>query len=142
MMKEVLFATGAIVLAGGAFAGGYFASNYSHLKNTPESVIAKMEAAKEQAKAEQAIAAKDRVAAEVALNALKNTKRQYQDEIRPGIEAKVRKELQTYISEADKKYEDAKRQRELADLKLELVKAKEKNTNTSETIFAILGGAQ
>ena len=70
---------------------------------------------------------------------LSSMKREYQNEIKPEIEAKIRKELQTYISDAEKKYgqakeelQKAKHEREIADLKLELAKTLNESVTHTE----------
>lgn len=75
----------------------------------------------------------------IELNKLKATKREYQDEIKPEIEARIRKELQTYISQAETSYlkakelqKEAQRDREMADLKLELAKTLSESVTHTE----------
>lgn len=140
MMKEVLATPGILVAVGGAFAAGYFVSNYNHLKNTPEAVINKMENVKAEAKAQENSAIKAKKEAELALSRLKSTKKQYQDEIRPELEKIIRRDLQTYISEADKKYESARKEREMADVKLELARLKDRTSGSTDIFKVMYGG--
>ena len=76
---------------------------------------------------------------------LELTKLAYQKEITPNIEAKIRKELQEYISKADSTYEKAKQlrkevehEKELANLKLELAKTLKENLTTTEKEVKII----
>lgn len=142
MIRTALLTTGMVAAVGGAFVAGYFVSNYNNLKNTPEAVIAKMEAVKMEAKAEQEMAAKAKREAEDAVSVLRNTKAKYQAEIRPEIEEKVRRELEGYIAEADAKYDKAKKEHELATLKLELAREKDKDSSVVIDFYkTMLGGA-
>lgn len=77
-----------------------------------------------QNKASKSELAKQQREASEALNDLRKEKQKYQDEIRPEIEARVRKELENYISRADETYEKAKHENEMAKLRLELVREK------------------
>ncbi len=132
--------TKTILLVGGAAIGGltigYFATKYYQMKNTPESVLLKLQTAKDAAeeaeqKAQEAIKRSEEKAVESKriLDAIKSTKKQYQDEIRPELESKIREELKEYIEKADETYEkakliseQAKKDNELADLKLKFAK--------------------
>lgn len=124
------------------YQNGYKASDEWHKVNTPEVQIKALE----KAKMENEQAAKTATEAKLAnINAyghLKATKKQYQDEIRPEIEAEIRKELKDYISKADEEYENAKKilkeaehENELTELRLELMKKYEK-TKPDQVIFA------
>lgn len=110
---------GAVV--GGAI-GGVAVKVYDKL-HTPEKTIEKLETktaeyktAKVEAQAKQASASRE-------LERLRNTKKEYQAEIRPEIEKKVRDELNEYIVKADDVYAKARHDREMADVKLELIKS-------------------
>lgn len=135
-MKNVLLFVA--VFGTGALAGiGY--QSYKQLKNTPEATLTKLEIAKQEAKAatEESKKAKKEASEEYAK--LRNTKKQYQDEIRPDIEAKIRKDLEDYISKADETYEKAKKENELASLKLDMAKKISTTPNGSGIEF-IFGG--
>lgn len=120
MKSTDLFATGTLVVIG--FAGGVFFEKYHNLKNTPEATITKLENAKEESKkAKKEYDAAYKANQEV-LTKIQNTKDQYKAEVRADVEAKVRKELENYISKADETYEKAKKENELASVKLELSK--------------------
>lgn len=120
MKSTDLFATGTLVVIG--FVGGVFFEKYHNLKNTPEATITKLENAKEESKkAKKEYDAAYKANQEV-LTKIQNTKDQYKAEVRADVEAKVRKELENYISKADETYEKAKKENELASVKLELSK--------------------
>lgn len=116
-LGRTLLTGGSII---GAFLFGAVMQKYRDTINTPESVINKLNAAKESANTAKAELAEQTRKNQDAYAALVSTKKQYQDEIRPKIEAKVRKELNDYILKADEKYEKAKKENELASLKMQL----------------------
>ncbi len=121
----------------GKFVGykkGYKESDEWHRINTPEVQIKALENAKRENEVAETNAKQAKAQSDEAYNRLRNTKKQYQDEIRPEIEKAVRKELETYISSADTKYEaaqktlkEAKRENELTQLRLELMKEYKKD---------------
>lgn len=123
----------------GAAIGAVTHHVYS-VTHTPESKIQALNQAKyeyENTKRESEAKAEE---ARSAYRRLSERKREYQDEIRPNIEAKVREELHAYISKADHTYEKAKEERraaehdkEIASLKLELAKTLSQNTKERVT---------
>ena len=119
MKSADLFAAGAIAIG---FTCGVIFEKYHNLKNTPEATITKLQNAKEESKkAKKEYDAAYKANQEV-LTKIQNTKDQYKAEVRADVEAKVRKELENYISKADETYEKAKKENELASVKLELSK--------------------
>lgn len=130
--------TTAIISACSAIVGGiagYFVSNYHHMKNTPESTIARLEMARETLKVAREGAVKARDDCRKEIEELKRTKKEYQDEMRPEIEKSIRSELESYISEADETYRLAKEKNEMADVKLKLLKEMQKNSANSNGGF-------
>ena len=121
-------------------SNGYKASDKWHRENTPEAQLKALEQAKVEKENAAAMARQERSRSEAAYERLRATKQAYQDEIRPEIESKVRQELQDYISNADVKYtaaektlKEAKRENELTQLRLELMKEYKKDGNISPT---------
>ena len=106
---------------------GVLIEKYHNKMNTPEETIQKLNAATLENKAAAKELAKVKSDDEKVLSEIKKTKQAYQDEIRPELEAKIRKELESYISKADAVYEKARHENELASLKLELVDQKKRN---------------
>lgn len=92
------------------------------LKHTPEETIKKLEAATAEKKAAEKSYNEKYGQYRELYDKLVSTKKAYQDEIRPELESKIRKEFEDYISKADETYEKAKHENELASLKLELIK--------------------
>jgi len=143
----------------GSGAGALLQKKYDDY-NTPEEKIIRMKEEEERlrmrkldseeaaAKAQKANAEAEGTRALVREERYKiqQTKLAYQNEITPAIEAKIRKELQEYISKADGVYAKAKEERskteqlrkeiehekELANLKLELAKTLKENLTTTE----------
>ena len=115
-------------------------------KHTPEETIKKLQEAKDDLRREQSqmdfkIRQNYDAVAEVAAERrkLEGRKKEYQNEITPEIEAKLRKELQDYISNADKVYAAAKNEkaqaaheREIAELKLDLAKTLNESVTHTE----------
>lgn len=153
MTKEEKILTGVfgVLGIGGASyvigrSNGYKASDEWHKKNTPEAQLKALEQAKVEKESAAAIARQERSKSEAAYERLKATKQAYQDEIRPELESKVRQELQDYISNADAKYaaaektlKEAKRENELTQLRLELMKEYKKDGNISPIVFSSSG---
>lgn len=109
------------------------------VKHTPEDKIRELRDLKSAIDFAKKESAQEAYNASAELNRLRATKREYQDEIRPQIEAKVRKELQTYISQAEVSYNKAKelqkeaqKDREIAELKLDLAKTLNKSVTHTE----------
>lgn len=117
--RNILLGIGTFIIGGGA---GYVISDYIHLKNTPESVIANLNSSRDELKREKEELRKETIKNNDILNELRKKKKEYQDEIRSSIEKDVREELKEYIEEADKKYDEAKRENEMAEVRLELAK--------------------
>ena len=143
----------------GSGAGALLQKKYDDY-NTPEEKIIRMkeeeerlrmrkldsEEAAEKARKANAEAEGARALVKEERHKLQQTKLAYQNEITPAIEAKIRKELQEYISQADGVYAKAKEERskteqlrkeiehekELANLKLELAKTLKENLTTTE----------
>lgn len=132
----------AIIAASSLFVGsliGALCQHSYHKKHTPESKIKELNNAREAYERSKREAEKEAYDARRAYSELAGRKKAYQDEIRPAIESKIREELQTYIAQAEKTYmqakkerEDAKHDKEIANLKLEL--AKTLSENTKETV--------
>ena len=126
------------VFSAGALTGGLGHYIYA-LKHTPEDKIQEMKdlkSALELAKKESTQAAYNAMS---ELNRLRSTKKEYQEEIKPAIEAKIRKELQTYISQAETSYKkaeelrrEAKQIQEMSELKLELAKTLNQSVTHTE----------
>lgn len=110
---------GAVV---GGVVGGVAVKVYDK-HHTPEKTIEKLETKTEEYKAAKAEAQAKEASASQELATLRRTKYEYQAEIRPEIENKVRAELNEYITKADDVYARAKHDREMADVKLELIKS-------------------
>lgn len=130
--NTVIGIIGAIGTIGGT-AAGIFIEKYHNLKNTPEAVTVRLETAKAEAKKAEADAKVAKTEADASLATLRATKREYQAEVHDEIEAKVRKELSDYIEKADSTYAEAKREKEVAQARLELAKRIERD-NSSSTI--------
>lgn len=111
----------AILMIVGAIAGSISMKLVDNA-NTPEDVLARLESAKVEYNSSKASLKEQEKETNKALDSLRRTKKAYQDEIRPTLEEKIRKDLETYISKADETYAKAKRENEMADLKLELAK--------------------
>lgn len=138
MLACTFFGVGAVT--------GLFGHKYYALKHTPEETIKELKDSREALRREQdfldsKIRQNRDEAAQVRAEQrkLQSMKTDYQNEIKPEIEAKLRKELQTYISEAEKKYEQAKselqkakHEREIADLKLDLAKTLNESVTHTE----------
>lgn len=101
---------------------GICIDKFHQMRNTPEEVTRNLNEATLQNKASKKELEKQTSENRKVLNDIRSTKKAYQDEIRPEIESKVRKELEDYISKADSTYEKAKRENEMASLRLELAK--------------------
>ena len=111
----------AILMIVGAIAGSISMKLVDNA-NTPEDVLARLESAKVEYNSSKASLKEQEKETNKALDTLRKTKKAYQDEIHPTLEEKIRKDLETYISKADETYAKAKRENEMADLKLELAK--------------------
>lgn len=114
-------------------ATGVFAHKYHVMKNTPEETIRKLEAATAEKKAAEKSYSEKYSEYSAAYSKLVSIKKEYQDEIRPELEAKIRKEFQDYIGKADETYAKAKHENELASLKLELIKEYKRKHSDSST---------
>lgn len=138
--KHVLWCVGFFIA--GAASGSYAQHKYDE-SQTPEEVknsineakkdyeaycnsktkyIAEQELrlAKEKTELHNLILEKNRV-----LDNIVKTKESYQNEIRPELEKKIRKELEQYISKADKTYADAEKKLSDINLKMERLDHKE-----------------
>lgn len=117
---------GNVIVSASSMAIGLVAGicidKFHQMRNTPEEVTRNLNEATMQNKASKKELEKQTSENRKILNDIRNTKKAYQDEIRPEIEAKVRKELENYISKADATYEKAKRENDMAFLRLELAK--------------------
>ena len=125
---------------------GVIADRYWQFKHTPEETLKKLAMAKdelirEQKELDRKIHQSWDASAEVAAERrkLEGRKQEYQNEVKPEIEARLRKELQDYISNADKVYTkaeklkaDAEHEREIADLKLDLAKTLNESVTHTE----------
>ena len=114
--------------------------------HTPEDIIKEMKQSKDDLVQEQKyldmkIRQNRDAVSEVAAERrkLEGRKQEYQNEVKPEIEARLRKELQDYISNADKVYTkaeklkaDAEHEREIADLKLDLAKTLNESVTHTE----------
>lgn len=138
MDKKVLNAIVGVGIGVGGMIFGSLLQSYRNMKNTPDAVIAKMEAEKVAAKAAKEEANAAKADNEKALSELRATKEQYQNEVRKELEPKIRKELETYIEKADSTYEKAKQERAVAEAKLETIKYMTKNMENSNV--KTLGG--
>ena len=114
--------------------------------HTPEDIIKEMKQSKEDLIQEQKyldmkIRQNRDAVSEVAAERrkLENTKDKYQNEIKPEIEAKLRKELQDFIANAEKVYNkaeklkaEAEHDKEIANLKLDLAKTLNESVTHTE----------
>lgn len=125
-------------LAGKAIGNkeGYDKADFWWKTNTPEEQLKALEEAKCAKEEAASIAREAERKNQDAYARLVATKKEYQDEIRPEIEASLRKELATYISEADSKYakaeeslQEAKRENEMSRLRLELMSEYKKDSS-------------
>lgn len=140
---EIKISKNVMVAIISAFSAGSLAGAIGHhfytLAHTPEDKMQELKDAKSALDLARKQSVQEAYNASAELNRLRATKREYQNEIRPEIEAKVRKELQNYISQADVSYEKAKelqkeaqKDREIADLKLELAKTLSESVTHTE----------
>ena len=133
MEKNILGIVTGVAGAAGGLVTGIFINKYHNLKNTPEAVTVRLEAAKADAKTAEANAKQAKSEAEASLAKLRATKREYQQEVHDEIEAKVRKELNDYIENAAATYAKATKEKEIAQARLELAKRIERD-NGSNTL--------
>ncbi len=135
--KNLLFTVLASFAVG--MSAGAIGNHLYSVSHTPEDKLQELRDAKSALEFTRNQSAQEALNASNELRKLKATKYEYQNEIRPELEAKIRKELQTYISQAEvsyKKAEELKKEaevaREIASLKLELAKTLNESVTHTE----------
>ena len=100
MNKNIIFGAVTAAGTGTGILIGVLLEKYHARMNTPEEVIQKLNNATLENKASAKELNKKISENEKILSEIKKTKKAYQDEIRPELEAGIRKELENYISKA------------------------------------------
>lgn len=137
LSKTSVITSFASMIVGVALGG--FGVKYYDVLHTPEETIRRLEAEKAEHKASSESLEALKKETNAQISELKRTKKQYQDEIRPELESKIRTELETYISKADATYEKAKYENDMASLKLKLADSQAKQTafGNASSIFLV-----